>query len=62
MNNRKYKAVIFILVVMLFVSVAFLFIQKVEYEKRILFWEIKHATVMYETNWIPLWEYEKENQ
>ena len=62
MNSKKYKIAIVGLVIILFIISSYVFVQKIEYEKRILFWETKHAKVMYETNWIPLWEYEKENK
>ena len=64
MNHKKYKIIIYLLIGIILMGGAFtiwqVFNWKVEYEERILFWEIKHAKVMYETNWIPLWEYEKE--
>ena len=62
MNNKKYKIIALFIAILFLASMGFIINQKIEYEKRILFWEIKYAKTMYETNWIPLWEYEKENK
>jgi len=62
MNNKKYKIIALFIAILFLASMGFIINQKIEYEKRILFWEIKYAKVMYETNWIPLWEYKKENK